>query len=107
MTNHSKMNLTSLPNNWPQRQDSLSDQFADLRMVANRLGFYDAADAIGQLFDTSRIFEVKYGCHCDLEEGQEPDGCVIDEGRIGDCIHARENMRKEQCKYWRVVSTSR
>lgn len=28
----------------PQRQDATDDQLADLRMVANRLGFYDAAD---------------------------------------------------------------
>lgn len=28
----------------PQRQDSTDEQLADLRMVANRMGFYDAAD---------------------------------------------------------------
>lgn len=30
--------------NCPQRQDSLSDQLKDLRVIANRFGFYDAAD---------------------------------------------------------------
>jgi len=28
----------------PQRQDSLNDQLRDLRVIANRFGFYDAAD---------------------------------------------------------------
>lgn len=30
----------------PQRQDSAKDQLADLHAFANRLGLYDAADAI-------------------------------------------------------------
>jgi hypothetical protein len=30
----------------PQRQDSLSEQLRDLRLVANKLGMYDAADYI-------------------------------------------------------------
>ena len=37
-------NIQSLP----QRQDSVADQLADLRLVANKLGMYDAADAIKQ-----------------------------------------------------------
>lgn len=31
-------------NQCPQRQDSLSHQLADLRVIANKFGFYDAAD---------------------------------------------------------------
>ena len=42
------MNIQELPSNWPQRQDSVAEQLADLRIIANRLGFYDAADAISQ-----------------------------------------------------------
>lgn len=98
------MNLSELPADWPQRQDSLSEQFADLRIIANRLGFQDAADAIGQLFDTSRLLDVRYGCHLDLEHGSEPDGCVIDDGNLHHCIYAKAGMRKEQCAYWRIVS---
>lgn len=30
----------------PQRQDSCLEQLRDLTMIANRLGFYDAADYI-------------------------------------------------------------
>ena len=30
----------------PQRQDSVIDQLRDLRIAANRLGMYDAADVI-------------------------------------------------------------
>ena len=36
-----------------QTQDSLLDQLSQLKMVANRLGLYDAADAIGQLCENT------------------------------------------------------
>lgn len=86
---------------FPQSQESLSRQIAILIKVANRLGLYDAADAVSQL--TPRLDEVKYGCHVDLEEGVQPDGCVIDEDRHHQCIYAKQGMRKEQCKYWRII----
>lgn len=94
------MNLASLPV-WPQRQDSVSDQLADLVTIANRLGFYDAADALVQI--CKNLPEIKYGCHCDLEPHMEPDECVIDEGRYHDCIYAKKGMRKEQCEYWKII----
>lgn len=50
---------------------------------------------------------IKYGCHCDLEEYMEPDGCVLDEGRPQDCVHARilvsEGKTKQQCAYWKPI----
>lgn len=88
-----------------QRQDSVIEQLNDLRKVANRLGMYDAADAIRQLFETDKISTLKYGCHVDLEEGMEPDGCVIDEGQLHNCTYAKPGMRKEQCEYWRVCKS--
>lgn len=36
--------------NCPQRQDSTTDQMRDLYNVANKLGFYDAADAIRRTY---------------------------------------------------------
>ena len=45
----------------------------------------------------------KYGCHCDLEPGQKPDDCVIDTGRLNDCVHATYGMKKEDCHYWRLI----
>lgn len=33
-----------------------------------------------------------------------PDECVIDEGELYNCIYAKENMRKEQCEYWRIIN---
>lgn len=90
----------------PQRQDPVAAQLADLRDVANRLGLYDAADALRQTFgDTMALAEnrLRHGCHCDLEDHQEPDGCVIDEGRPQDCIYAAEAGRKERCEYWQIV----
>lgn len=47
----------------------------------------------------------KYGCHCDLDEGMEPDGCVIDSGERHNCIYAKTIEVKEQCEYWRVIVT--
>ena len=72
-----------------------------LVQVANRLGLYDAADAVRQLMP--RLHDVKYGCHVELDPGMEPDKCVIDEGHFDDCIYAKPGMRKEQCEYWRIV----
>lgn len=88
---------------WPQSQEPLSSQMASLVQVANRLGLYDAADAVKQL--SGRLDEVRYGCHVDLEPGMEPDGCVIDEGALCNCIYAKEGMRKEQCEYWKIVES--
>lgn len=45
-----------------------------------------------------------YGCHCDLEEGMEPDGCVIDSGERHNCIYAKDISVKEQCNHWRVIA---
>ena len=96
------LDLQSLPC-WPRSQASLSNQMADLVLVANRLGLFDAADAVRQM--SSNLDSVKYGCHVDLFDGVEPDDCVIDTGRLCDCIYAKEGMRKEQCEYWRIVQT--
>ena len=87
---------------WPQSQASLSAQMASLIQVANRLGLYDAADAVKQT--TGKLEDLHYGCHVELEHGAVPDGCVIDTGDYADCIYAKEGMRKEQCKYWRIVT---
>ncbi len=35
----------------PQRQDSLQDQLRDLRIIANKFGFYDAADYLKTVLD--------------------------------------------------------
>jgi hypothetical protein len=38
----------------PQRQDSTDDQLRDLRVIANRLGMYDAADVIRTLLEKGK-----------------------------------------------------
>lgn len=52
----------------------------------------------------------KYGCHCDLDSGQEPDGCVLDDDRPQDCDNAlrlqREGKDKTSCKYWKEVHSN-
>ena len=95
------IDLQALPA-WPQSHDSIARQMADLIQVANRLGLYDAADAVKQM--AGNLEKLAYGCHVDLEPGSHPDGCVIDTGDLADCIYAKEGMRKEQCQYWRVVA---
>ena len=95
------INIHDLPS-MPQRQDSTADQMVDLIAVANRLGMFDAADVVTQM--AKNLPETKYGCYCDLEEGEIPDGCVIDEGKFENyCIYAKKGMRKEQCKCWQII----
>ena len=48
-----------------------------------------------------------YGCHVDLSDDEEPDGCVIDY-RHADCAfgtYASGNRRKTRwtCRYWKPV----
>lgn len=94
------IDLTPIPT-LPQRQDSVSAQLEDLRAVANRLGMFDAADAIAQLFP--RLDSLEYGCLVDMEtEGIVYDTCVIDEGVFHNCSYAKKGMRREQCQYWRI-----
>ena len=42
----------------------------------------------------------KFGCHCDLDPGMEPDGCVIDTNEHQLCVYANKGMKREDCKYW-------
>lgn len=97
------MNLLDFPV-YEQRQDSVLEQLADLELVANRVGCYDAAEIIRQWVSGSvALPEVKYGCHVDLAEGDEPDGCVLDVREHDKCIFAKPGMRKEQCQWWRPI----
>ncbi len=82
-----------------QRQDFVLDQLADLMLVANRLGMFDAADAIRQW--CKDMPKLEYGCYIDIEPAEEPDECVLDISTYDDCIYAEKGMRKEQCEYWR------
>jgi hypothetical protein len=54
---------------------------------------------------------VPHGCHVDLEEGMDPDGCVLDEGRPSKCIYARSLVRegkgKTDCEYWQPIEVKR
>ena len=53
----------------------------------------------------------KYGCHCDIEtmdDGFEPDACVLDYGDIDDCVYAAKlhavGKGKTDCKYWKPIT---
>lgn len=51
----------------------------------------------------------RYGCHVDLAEDEEPDGCVLDYGQPHDCIYAtfpsgRIRKRRETCMHWRKIT---
>ena len=48
-----------------------------------------------------------FGCHADLDEGQEPDGCVIDEGKPQNCTYAHRYKDKTECAYWRPIKVVR
>lgn len=60
---------------------------------------------LGKAVQQKREPGKRYGCHCDLDEGMEPDGCVIDSGERHNCIYAKDISVKEQCEYWRVIAS--
>ena len=62
-------------------------------------------DAIGAV-KVIKGNQAKYGCHCDLEPGEKPDGCVIDESVRSDCVYASKGIKKEDCEYWRIYFDS-
>ncbi len=45
----------------------------------------------------------KWGCHCDLQPGQQPDSCVIDLGQPEYCAIASSGVRKEACVHWQPI----
>jgi len=51
---------------------------------------------------------VQYACHCDLEPGMQPDGCVLDEGKPQDCVYARvlteRGLCKTDCQEWKPIN---
>ena len=51
---------------------------------------------------------VKYGCHCDLDPDQEPDGCVLDYDAPSDCRVAmdlvKHSKKREDCEYWKPIT---
>lgn len=53
--------------------------------------------------------EKKYGCHCELFDGDNPDECVIDLGESDNCVWAQKLGRagkgRNDCQYWQEVKT--
>lgn len=47
---------------------------------------------------------VKFGCHIELDPGQEPDGCVKDYGDDSACVYAARHRSREACRYWQPVN---
>ncbi|WP_018234428.1 hypothetical protein [Thioalkalivibrio thiocyanodenitrificans] len=64
--------------------------------------YQDLPTAIKNAFDRLGS-NLERGGHCDLEEGQAPDGCVLDQDRAQDCVYARNLESKHQCEYWRPI----
>lgn len=48
---------------------------------------------------------IKYGCHIDLAEDEKPDNCVIDSGRMNDCVYASRYGKdgRKHCGEWRPI----
>lgn len=49
----------------------------------------------------------KWGCHCDLQPGQQPDSCVIDLDQPEYCSIASSGVRKEACVHWQPIQIIR
>lgn len=58
-----------------------------------------------------KVIAEKFGCHCDLDKGQEPDDCVLDANNTSECFYAEQLVKKgqskEQCEYWKPVKKPR
>ena len=53
--------------------------------------------------------EIKYGCHVELGQGEQPDDCVLNYGAPDDCVFGRTpsgRIRKapHTCKYWKPIT---
>lgn len=50
-----------------------------------------------------------YRCHVDLEDGMEPDDCVLDSGRRDDCFYARlhGDRAREHCGEWKPIQIAK
>ena len=48
----------------------------------------------------------KFACHIDADDGAVPDGCVLEGGNAGDCVHVRRHgpTAREHCGAWRPMS---
>lgn len=46
---------------------------------------------------------IKFGCHVDLFDTDEPDACVKDVEDDTACIYAPRHRTREGCPYWREV----
>jgi len=81
-----------------------------LRKYHHGNGFVEDAECIVAL-EAALATPVPHGCHVDLDEGIEPDGCVLDEGRPEKCIYAkrlhREGKDKTACKYWQPIEVKK
>jgi hypothetical protein len=74
-----------------------------LQRLNEKIG--DPGDTLGIIIKIDTILKEQWGCHCDLEEGEEPDGCVIDEGYSDSCIYAKKLLKegkgRDDCPKWK------
>lgn len=79
-----------------RKADSMQEMQSLLHRAAN---YIDAIRGEGP--------NVKYGCHCDLEPGMEPDDCNLRTGDICDCVYAQTLYKlgkgPADCEYWKPI----
>lgn len=48
-----------------------------------------------------------FGCHCDLILDEKPDGCVLLEGGVENCVHAKKLREQGKgpsaCEWWKPI----
>lgn len=89
-------------------------------MTPQQIAFANQDDSLGHLLTQIDTFyqdlpevvrtafdklggDLKFGCHCDLDDETEPDECVIGTASADDCINARGKTSKFQCSEWKPV----
>ena len=91
---------------------------SDLRKAAQDVvtvwKMYGTAESLRgwmEILEAALATPAPHGCHVDLEDGVEPDGCVLDEGKPMNCIYAmrlhREGKDKTACEYWKPIEVKK
>lgn len=52
--------------------------------------------------------QTRMGCHMDLDPFMEPDECVLDTGKLCDCVYAVKygDKAREYCGEWKIIQLS-
>lgn len=94
--------------NAAQQRYADADPALDRLLTQIETFYQELPAAVQSAYDRIAELPIPYGCHCDLCDGESPDGCVFDNGDIDDCVNAgklsRDGKKKFDCEYWKPIA---